>query len=254
MAPKIPEATRPHAIDTKSVLSALAGLDEIRDADPKGKVIVSYSDGKESRTCMDLAVRSFGVDRVLAFNMQFIPGMPLLEAKLRTAEARWKLPTPIMRVMHWGTADEIRRSTYCIPSPELLDRLAPITGLGDIYRIVRAKLGNWPIVMGGKAGDGVWRRWMKSKRVFSWEHNRIHYPLWNWTSTSVKAYLVSRGIGVPASAKDDGSGFDLHWRSLLWLHDNHPEDFAMMARVFPFIVSVPARRTFYPKAYEPRPA
>ena len=249
MAPTT-KGARAQSIDTRSVLDALSGLDQIRDADPRGKVIVSYSDGKESRTCMDLAVRSFGADRVLAFHMYFVPDLSFIEEGLAAAEARWGLKTPILRVMHWSTAAEIRQSTYCIPSPELLARLAGVQGLGDIYKIVRAKLGNWPIVVGGKDGDGVWRRWMLSKPVFSWEGNRIHYPLRRWTTTSVRAYLVNRGIGVPDSAKKDGSGVDLNWRSLLWLYDNHPEDFARVARVFPFVSTVPARRTFYPGAYE----
>lgn len=63
-------------------------IDALRKiADQHESVIVSYSDGKDSRVVMDLCVRLFR--RVEAFFMYFVPGLECEQIGIAQAERRW---------------------------------------------------------------------------------------------------------------------------------------------------------------------
>jgi hypothetical protein len=64
----------------------------------------------------------------------------------------------------------------------------------------------------------------------------------------VYAYLKARNIPVPQESIDmgaKGAGVDLHPDSLLWIYDNHPDDFRKIERVYPYVRAAVYRREWY---------
>lgn len=238
-----------HVVTSRDITAALGELETIRDQHREPCVIVSYSDGFDSRVVMDLCVRVWGRANVRAFFMYFVPGLQCVERGVRLASKRWNLEHPILRVPHWNFTRQVRAGTYRYTTPEEIDRI-PELSLSDIYAYVRTRLGNLPIAHGGKASDGLWRRRTMMTRGASWDGNRITYPIKSWRRATVKAYLKLRGIPFPDQGNDRAFGVGLAWDTLLFLHDHYPDDFKKLARTFPMIWTVPARREFFPDEYE----
>jgi hypothetical protein len=104
--------------------------------------------------------------------------------------------------------------------------------------MVRQQSGLRLILHGAKKSDGGWRR----RQLKAAKDDHIAYPLAAWNKWDTLAYLRSRGI--PASEKFD---IDLGARCLLWLHADHPEDFARVCAFYPFAEAVVRRREWYGK-------
>lgn len=236
-------------VTSRDITAALGELEVARDQHRERGVIVAYSDGFDSRAVMDLCVRVWGPANVRAFFMYFVPGLRCVEPGIAAAARRWRLAEPILQMPHWAFTREVRAGTYRLTTQEELDKL-PELSLADCYRYARAKLGDLPIAHGGKASDGLWRRRSFGKKSTSWEGNRILYPIKSWRRAHVKAYLKLRGIPFPDQGNDRAFGVGLDWRSLLFLHDSYPDDFEKIARWFPMVHTVPARRKLYPGEYE----
>lgn len=190
-------------------------------------VLVFYSGGKDSLAVMDLCVRSFR--RVIGVHMDFVPGLAVMEERLDLARRRWGVEfyfTP-----HWMLSDFLRLGVYCNPVPGVGH-----VGLPDVFAHVRKETGIPLIAHGGKLSDGLWRRW---KMATGRDEDLIH-PLSHWNKYEVLAYLKAREI--PAAEKFD---LDLGTANLLWLYDNHPEDFRRVCQFFPHAEAVIHRREWY---------
>lgn len=198
------------------------------------KVLVGYSDGKDSRVVLDLCVRSFR--HVEAFFMYLVPGLRCVEDGLRWAEDRWGVP--IHRIPHWVGAKYLRNAVYCDPKMSLDD--VPEWKLADCYAAVSAKTGIPIIATGAKRTDSAWRR----RAMGNWQAE-MFTPIKTWNKMHVVGYLKTRGIPLPDSSDRNATGVDLSTPSLLWLHDQYPDDFETLARTFPYIRAVVARRHFY---------
>jgi hypothetical protein len=61
----------------------------------------------------------------------------------------------------------------------------------------------------------------------------------------VLAYLKINGIPVPDSSGGQATGVDLSTPSILWLYDNHPEDFQKLLQYFPLAEAAIKRRDEY---------
>lgn len=241
--------SQPEVVTSRDITAALGELEMARDQHREPGVVVAYSDGFDSRAVMDLCVRVWGAGNVRAFFMYFVPGLDCVERGITIAERRWRLETPILRMPHWAFTREVRAGTYRLTTHEELASV-PELSLTDCYKYARAKLGDLPIAHGGKSSDGLWRRRQLTMKSATWERNKILYPIKTWRRAAVKAYLKLRNIPFPDQGNDRAFGVGLDWRSLLFVHDHYPADFAKIARWFPMIHTVPARRTFYPGAYE----
>jgi hypothetical protein len=209
-------------------------------AEKNDSVIVSFSGGKDSLACMDLAVRNF--QRVVAMFMYAVPGLEFIERDLAVLQKLWP-QVPLVRYPHWGVIRAIKAGAYRPTHWKLAQSLPDLTVI-DIYNLVRADLGINCVIHGGKAADSMWRRRSMVATAQDW----LIYPLSNWNKWHVLGYLRHNKIPIPqasADAKGTASGVDLSTPSVLWMYDNHPEDFKKLELLFPYVGAIVKRREWY---------
>jgi predicted phosphoadenosine phosphosulfate sulfurtransferase len=73
------------------------------------RVLVAYSDGKDSRVVMDLAARHF--DHVEGFFMYFAPDLQCTIDALDAASRRWGVK--IHMIPHWSACMAMKYGAYC---------------------------------------------------------------------------------------------------------------------------------------------
>lgn len=197
-------------------------------------ILVSYSGGKDSLVVLDLCCSVF--KHVVCFFMYFIPGLEVCERQLRFAKERWGVE--IIQYPHWLLSRVLKNGIYCNNYYKLDD--LPELGPNDIYAVARADTGIELIATGQKRSDTLHRR----RNLSSPQRNVIH-PIKDWNKHEVLAYLRMRNIPVPDSSGAAVTGIDLSTKNLLWLYDNHPEDFKKLCKVFPYAETVVWRRAWY---------
>jgi phosphoadenosine phosphosulfate reductase len=212
----------------------------LREASERSdSVLVSFSGGKDSLVVLDLCLRTF--KRVECFFMQWVPGIRCVEDPVIAGVARFGVK--IHMVPHWAGMRALKAGMYCWQPGE---RDAwPDVKLRDVYSLVIEDTGIPLIAMGGKRKDGLWRK-RNLDSTKGW--TEVVTPIVGWSNHEVAAHLVSRGIPVPKGDSKDGSGVDLSKPSVLWLHDNHPGDFAVLEAHFPFVRAIVEQRRLYGKA------
>ena len=205
-------------------------------AKEKKAVAVAYSDGKDSRVIIDLCIRTF--ESVEAFYMYYIPDLEFINEKLRVAEKRYGIT--IHQLPHEGLTDSLRRGVYC--DPRDYENLLPDVKLRDIYNLAKHALGVDLVVTGAKASDSSWRRrYFHATRTWT----DMVYPIKDWNKHDVLGYLRARNIPMPDGSGLNASGVSLIPAELLWIYDNHPNDFKKVCEYFPYAEAVVWRRTFY---------
>ena len=231
---------------SSALSETLALLRKAREEDRQDAALVFFSGGKDSLACLDLATRTF--PRVVAVHMYLVPGLECVEAVLDEARARWGVE--VRQYPHWILPKFIRGAVYCDNWYER-DELAQWT-LGDVYNLARGESRIMLVVSGAKRADSLWRRRNLKATENKGSYRDVLYPVIGWSKADVLAYLKARDIPVPErSAKGNATGIDLSTPSLLWLHDNHPRDFAKLCEVFPYAEAVVWRRRFYGAEDEP---
>lgn len=213
---------------------ALRVLGEARQQ--SDSILVSFSGGKDSLVCLDLAVRMF--KRVECFFMYLVPGLECQEAELRKAEVRFGIP-PVRQYPHWVLRKILQNGTYTWEPDEVTD--VPNWTLKDVYTLAAADAGIKTILMGGKLSDSLWRR----RQMGTVHYDGVVAPIKTWNKLHVVSYLKMRGIALPPSSGKSATGIDLSTPSLLWLHDTFPADFAKLCKAFPFAEAVVHRRRIY---------
>ncbi len=215
--------------------------DKLREAAKSHpRVLVSFSGGKDSSVCLDLALRS-GFTEVVPFFMYLVPGLSFIDQRLEEAERRFGVK--VIHVPHWANYAYIKEELFCT-RPYHLDDL-PEVKLPELYSMLHLQTGINLIINGGKKSDGLWRK------RFIWSvRNKanIMHPIDDWNKWDVYAYLKARNIPVPQESIDmgaKGAGVDLHPDSLLWIYDNHPDDFRKIERVYPYVRAAVYRREWY---------
>lgn len=201
-------------------------------------VLVSYSGGKDSKVVLDLCSKFF--KRVVAFFMHYVPGLEVVEREMQWARDRYGIE--VLQYPHWTLFRDLKQGTYCRNHYSLDD--LPDLKLSDIYDLVRRDTGIELITMGAKATDGFWRR-RNLKNTNQGSYESVIRPIEKWNRFDVLAYLGSHGIPIHSSSRAEASGVGLDANSLLWLHDQHPEDFTKMLAYFPFAEAVVHRRAWY---------
>lgn len=189
--------------------------------------LVFYSGGKDSTAVLDLCCRTFR--QVVAVHMYFVPGLQVVEERLNLIRARYGVD--VYYTPHWMLSDFFRKGLYCFPQPGI-KHVSPMA----VFAHARSELGIQLIAHGGRAKDSGWRRRMFAKS----QDENVIYPIKFWNKIDVLAYLKMKKI--PAPEKFD---LDLSTKSLLWLADNHPDDFRRVCQVFPHAEAVVYRRKWY---------
>ena len=213
-------------------------LERLKVASSKSdSVLVSYSDGKDSRVTFDLCLRSF--KEVKAFFMYFLPGLEYIETRLDDAERRYGIK--ITRYPHWVLGRALRNNAYRSEWYNTVS-IMPEWTLKDIHILARAEANCKIIAIGAKKSDGGFRR--RSMWQIS-DPDKYVLPIAEWSKEELMAYMAMRHIEVPQAEGGRISGADLSTPFILWLHDKHPADFKRLLEVFPFAEAVVWRREFY---------
>lgn len=203
-------------------------------AETNEDILISYSGGKDSLIVLDMCSKIF--KRVVCFFMYIVPGLSICETQIKYAQDRYGVE--IIQYPHWLLSHWLKAGVYRNPSYKF-DNL-PDLKPNDIYALAREDSGIYLIATGMKRSDTLWR-----KRNLSQETPGVIHPLINWNKYEVLAYCKLNNIPLPDAAEGNVSGIDLSERTLLWLHDKHPEDFRKLLRVFPFAEVPVYRRKFY---------
>ena len=223
--------------------------DRLEKARGKEKtILVSYSGGKDSLAVTDLAVRVFGVPNIKAFMMEAIPGLRYTAEIADNLQRRHGIS--LILLPHWTMLQAIGSLCFCdgmVGGGRKPSELAVFKNskLADIHAMIRQRTGIRTIATGYKRADSLWRRRMMSVPSAM---AGLCCPLANWTRKQVVEYLASRKIPMPedmGGTKYLKNGVDLNTRSVCWLHDHMPDDFAKLESVFPYVGAIIARRKFY---------
>jgi 3'-phosphoadenosine 5'-phosphosulfate sulfotransferase (PAPS reductase)/FAD synthetase len=230
----------------RHVEDAADRLEKARDGEKS--ILVSYSGGKDSLAVMDLAVRVFGAPNIKAFMMEAIPGLRYTAEMSSDLQRRHGIALTLLP--HWSMLQAIGSGCYCdatVGGGKKPSELASMKNakLADIHAMARSRSGITTIATGYKRADSLWRRRMMSIPSAMVD---LCCPLANWTQKQVVEYLNSRKIPIPedmGGSKFLKNGVGLDTRSVCWMHDNLPDDFAKLEVVFPYVGAIIARRRFY---------
>jgi len=197
-----------------------------------GAVLVGLSGGKDSLVTLDLCTRVF--PRVEAFYMYHVAGLDCVERHVESAAKRarvklHKVPHPelsrliklsILRPHTVGCED-----VKLIKQKDIEEALARDTGI------------TW-CAYGERASDSFARRLYTRKNDGIHEGWKRVWPIWDWLQADVYAYLKARRIPLPermgAADNKHMTGFSLKPKTLAWMKEHAPSDYAKVLRVFPY--------------------
>lgn len=218
------------------VISAFRELEKVAKEHPQ--IAIAFSGGKDSLVVLDMCCKVF--ESVVGFYMYLVPGLRCVEEQLEYARQRWGLT--VLQVPHWVAYRCIKYGTYC--NEHYSKDAIPDVELWDIYQGVLQDTGLKRIAHGAKSADSSWRR-----RFFhatrTWDF--MVYPVKEFLKMDIIAYLNANKIPVPKPMGTGAnvSGIDLSRHTILWLHDNFPDDYEKICRWFPYAPAVVKRRDFY---------
>ena len=222
-----------------SVLEAT--LAELKQARARSsKIIVAWSGGKDSQIILDLCARTF--EEVTLLHLYVIPGLQVVERAVERVRLRHRNITGVLYLPSLQAFAAVKEGLFRDADAEMAAAL-PDLSRHDVYLMAMAEAGVDLIAHGAKKADGFWRR-----RYFyltrGWEE--MIYPLKEWTTRDVFGYLTAQGISADECLPD----LNVSMRSILWMHDNHPEDYARLLEFYPYAEAVVWRRKFYGLAEE----
>lgn len=185
--------------------------------------IVAFSGGKDSLVVLDMARRCF--KRVVGLFMYFVPDLQCDADRLAIAKT-WGIE--VLQYPHFSFLEAMGCGAYCVkrPMPELTRY--------DIYEMCRADTGMRCVLTGIKKSDSMARR--KPSKMTSAD---VFHPIIEWKDFDVLAYCGYHKIDLPKTPTGrKSSGVDLRGESLLFLHENFPDDFKRLCEFFPFAEAV----------------
>jgi len=208
------------------------------------RVLVGLSGGKDSLVTLDLAVRSFGPDNVVAFSMYLVRGLRCFEGPIERAARIYGVQ--VEYVPHWMLGTMLKDAVLM---PHRGDAHTwRDTKLVDIEQLVRQRTGIDWIAYGHRAAESIERRGMLNRcQGFNADARRV-YPVWRWRSADVFSYMSARGIPLPPTfGKDRLSGVDLRPETLLYIREHFPDDYRKILEVFPFAEAQLRRWEMFPE-------
>lgn len=197
-------------------------------------VCVGFSGGKDSLVSTDLLVQHFG--RVEAFFMYLCRGLRCVEEPLEGYAKRWGIK--LHYVPHF---DRARLMKHAIASMQIVEGLnLPILKQRDVENYITQQTGIRLFCYGERASDSFIRRfYTRENDGLRLRGNPKLYPIWNWLDGDVYGYMRARRIPAPTRygrvTRTKMSGMTLRDETVLWLRDNHPEDFRTLCKSFPFL-------------------
>lgn len=216
------------------VIATLHQLQALKEDDEN--ILVSYSGGKDSLVVLDLVCRVF--QKATCFFMYFVPDLKVEEDQVFRSIKNYN--AELLLYPHWSYFQIKKDGVYGWNDSDDI----PEIKLSDIYAMVRDDTGIKNIVTGAKKSDSLWRR-INISQAQQGEYQDTYNPIEDWSLYDVAAYLKYHNIELPEGSGHSNSGIDLSMRSILWLYDNHREDYNTIAEYFPFVGAIVYRREFY---------
>lgn len=196
-------------------------------AEQHSSVLVAYSGGKDSRVVLDLCAKTF--KRFEVFCMALVPGMQSTRAILD--EARGRYGCVAHEVQHWEIYHDLSEGFWGSPVFHGV-KGSPKSAYADIMR----KAGIGLVATGCRLDEDYARRTMMARgRLPGW------HPIAKWNIRDVVSYLKTQAIPIP-DAGQVMNGWGLNTKALMRMHKEYPNDFELVAKVFPFVRGVIARQ------------
>ena len=188
-------------------------------------VLVAFSGGKDSVTCLDLAFKYF--KNVKPFFMYLVPNLEFQERTLRYYEKKYN--TEILRIPHFMLSDFLRYGTFRLPDLDV-----PMVKVVDIYNYLRELTGIYWIIAGERIADSMVRRAM-IKESSSIDMNRGRfYPIAYWNVSQVRSYNKQNNLPLSLENKALGHSFrSLETKELKNIRDVFPNDYEKIKNFFP---------------------
>ena len=206
------------------------------------EILVGYSGGKDSLVVMDLCAKTFS--RVKAVYFYTVPGLEVIEKQMRYAKARWGVD--VVRIPDFRAVIGMKDGIFCDAVP-VLDKV-PEFGLKEQYALAMEATKASRIAVGMKAADGLKRRQFFGNIRDSGDPvwDRLRIPIKDWRKKDVLDYLDANGIPRPDAVEGSvTSGVGLDHDSICWLRDNHPQDFQLFLKWFPYAEACIKRREWF---------
>lgn len=202
------------------------------------EVLVSFSGGKDSMIVLDLCAKH-DFHRIVCFHFYFVPGLKVVEDQLDYARQRYKVE--ILSYPDPATFAYLHNGDFC-DAPASLDKIQPLSA-PELHELAREETGIKAIVTGHKRSDAMGQG--LSNAGWANKQANLYQPIIGWNKLHVLHYLKANDIPLPPSDGRNSSSMDLHPKNLLWLWDNHRDDFRKIQKVFPYIEACVLRREWY---------
>lgn len=229
------------------VREALSILEDVKRTGAT-KILVGFSGGKDSFCTLDVCIRAFGIENVVAFQFYYIKDLEVEMQPIRNAKKKYP-QLQIIRLLHPNALNVIRRNTGRTKGSKNLSHLK-----GNTYNwkkaeaILRSRTGIQWIAYGQRMQDSLQRRGMLHKCQGLWHYSDKGspifkvFPIYRWRHTDTYTYLRNRKLPIPYTGRGDlhkTSGLSLRSpRSLMNLKKNYPEDYKKLKFLFPHIERV----------------
>lgn len=221
--------------DTLDELRQLSGLHEA--------VVVACSMGKDSLIALDLCAKYF--KRVECLHMVYVHGLEITQKKCQYVKERYGIDPHV--VTHWGSLEQQYSGYRCFPDPSVERKT-----IKQIYDDAKSSLGCTLMVTGTRAAEDIGRRagimrGLRGQAAGSWPGD--YHPLAFWrhgkSHSDLLPYMMQNNIRPFENVSGSKHGISNDADTILWLHDNHREDYDRWLEVFPFASCVVSRREIY---------
>lgn len=200
--------------------------------------IVSFSGGKDSFVVLDMAAKA-NFTKIVLFHRYFLPGLKIVEKYIDYAKERYKvecLEYPDPSILDWmkaGDYNDVNDRVDAIPNWDA----------GSLMELVRAEAKIDLVVTGSKRTDAMGQGLANASWANTGGNNC--QPIIDWNKYHVYSYLKANSIPLPESDGRNSSSMDLHPLNLIWLYENHRDDFRRIQKVFPYIEAAVWRKKWY---------
>lgn len=200
-------------------------------------VTLGFSTGKDSLCCA-LILKEMGIP-FTPFFFFHIPDLEFVERNIRMYEDL--LDMQVVRLPHPMLYDYLRHQDFMPPNMVYyVDSLAfPKLSFEDLIDCHLASIGDpgdHYDVVGQRASESLNRRLVFRKQgFFNHAHKKV-YPICDWNTKDVLAYLDAKGVPLTPDYKIWNRSFDgLKYQFLFGVKQHYPDDWQRIKDLFPLI-------------------
>lgn len=222
---------------TKDFYSEAVGL-MAKARELHSSVLVSFSGGKDSFVVLDMCAKA-GFTKIVLFHRCLIPGIKIEQKYLDYAVDRYKVE--LVQFPEPGIIDWLKAGNYNDVSQAILSLH---TWKGESLRnLARQDTGISLFCTGSKKSDAMGQ----GLANLQWANKTVNdlQPIIGWNKFHVLSYLKANKIPLPENDGRNSSSMDLAVENILWLYENHRDDYNTFKKVFPYIEAAVYRKKWY---------